>query len=337
MNWLQQFGLMPSGGLAWPSIVAVIPSACSLALNAKLSFVAASRQSKIRLAAALGVAALSSAAGASTGSKQALLMPLVAAFGGFILGIRRPWPIIAAIAVSLPAFVGLEEWNKSLRSLIWTPDSNHSYAERIAALGDAAALAIQDYEAQSSLGDLSRLCTAIPMMQTMESIRRGQGISAMDALVIPHVPRAIWPGKPQVLVGEVLYEQFSGNPGGSHSSPGQPAEAFMYGGWLGLVAIGAIMGCLATVASAIIARLWAARQAAALGTLSLITINFGKSENWLWAYVPSVVGCVAILVTLKILARALETPWFNRGGRRLIAKDVRLRENPGLGSFHAGQ
>ncbi len=304
-HWLQQLGLIPSVGTTLPSVVLVIPSACSLAMNAKLSHVAAIRLSARWIAVALGVVVLSAVAGATTGMKQAIVMPCVAAFGGFMLGARRPWPIIAAIAVSLPAFVVLQEWNQSLRSLIWSPDATYSSTERIAALGDAAALVREDDRAESSLKGLSRLCTAVPMMQTMELVRREEGVPAMDGLIIPHVPRAIWPGKPQVVVGEVLYSRFSGNPGGSSSSPGQPAEAFMYGGWLGVLAIGAAMGCLAASASAVISQLWATRRAAALGTLSLITINFGKCENWLWAYVPSVVGCVAILVTLQVLAGML--------------------------------
>jgi hypothetical protein len=315
-NWLQQIGLIPSGATAVPSVLLVMPSVCSLALNAKLAYVAATRSSATWIAVALSVVTVSTAAGASTGMKQSLLMPCVAAFGGLMLGARRPWPIIVAVAVSLPAFFFLLQWNKSLRSLIWSPDVTYSLTERIAALGDAATLVITNDAAESSPVGLGRLCTAVPMMQTMDLVRRGEEISVMDGLVIPHVPRAIWPWKPPVVIGEVLYSRFSGNPGGSSSSPGQPAEAFMYGGWLGVLTIGAAMGTLGAVASAIIAQLWAARRAAALGTLSLITINFGKCENWLWAYLPTVAGCVAILVILQFIAGTLWKPGLARAKGR---------------------
>jgi hypothetical protein len=304
IHWFKQFNAF---SLTWtfvPSVASVLPFACCLALNAKLSYNATIRASAGRIALALGVLSLSAMAGATTGMKEALAAPCVAAFGGLMMGLRRPAPVIAAIVLGIPVFLALQSWNKAARSSLWDPTVTLSPGQRVAAVGDAAAIAVRDDTAESSSVGMNRLCTAVPMMQTMELIDGGDGISTVDGLVIPHVPRALWPDKPLVLVGEVLYSRFSGNPGGSSSSPGQPAEAYMYGGWVGVIAIGVAVGLLGAAASTIIGQLWTCRHAAAIGTLCVVAIKFGKCENWLWAYLPALLNCVLTLIVLQLTHRA---------------------------------
>jgi hypothetical protein len=307
IHWLKQVSAF---SLTWtfvPSIALVFPFACCLALNAKLSYRATMHAGTGRIALALGALSLSVTAGATTGMKETLLAPCVAAFGGLMMGLRRPSPVIAAMVLALPVFLAIQSWHKSARSLLWDPTVTLSSGQRVAAAGDAVAIAVGDdtRTVESSVVRLQRLCTAVPMMQTMALVDRGDAISMIDGLVIPHVPRALWPGKPLVLVGEELYSRFSGNPGGSSSSPGQPAEAYMYGGWAVVAVIGLSLGLLGAAASTIIGQLWNCRHAAAMGTFCVVTINFGKCENWLWAYLPALLTCLVILAVLQFACRAL--------------------------------
>lgn len=320
--WLGQLGIVPLRGGVLPSGILILPLICCLALNLKLCF-QATQQPRSRggraIALAIGVLSVSVLCGAAAASKEQTLMPAVAAFAGFMLGVRRPWPIAAAIVIALPAFVVVQTFNKLSRAVIWDSEAKLSAEDRIEAIGRTALAVVFEDRSGSHIDGLNRLCTAVPMMQTLELVRRQDGISFVDGLVVPYIPRAVWPSKPQVMVGNTLYRKFSGDEGGgSSSSPGQPAEAFMYGGWFGVVTLGVGMGLLAAFASSMVQHFWAARKAASLGVVMLMALNFGKCENWLWAYVPSLVNCAVLLIALQLLSHLVSRSkqWNGRTFRR---------------------
>jgi hypothetical protein len=304
IHWLSELGLIapPSGFL--PSGLLMVPLIGCLALNAKVSYVATQRPSGLSVTIAFCVLTLSAICGAATGMKQAILMPTVASFGGFMLGTRRPWPIAAAISVALPAFVVLQTFNQLSRAVIWDSTAKLSVIQRIEAIGSAAISVVSPKQSEVELADMSRLCTAVPMMQTLELLQRRDGISVLDGLVIPYVPRVLWPDKPAVVTGGTLYEKFTGQIGSS-SSPGQPAEAYMYGGWFGVVAVGFGVGAVGAFAGAIVRELWCGRKAACLGVTVLMALTFGKCENWLWTYVPAVLNAVVVLVGFRLVANCV--------------------------------
>lgn len=297
-NWLIQMGLVSRVSALLPHALVSIPSVCCFALNTKLAYEATQARSGRTILFAFGVLSCSVVAGASTGMKEAMLTPILACFTGFMLAYRRLWPVVAVSLAALPIFLALQTWNSMSREVIWDEDRRLGAADRVLAMAEVTRVAIQVGEAQQSDSGLSRLCTLVPMLRTLELLRHDQGISVADGLVGPLVPRVLWPSKPSVVIGSTLYERFTGYEGSS-SSPGQPMEAYMYGGWTGVVAIGLSLGLLAAFASVLIGALWGSHKAASLGILIPLSLSFLKCENWLYGYLPALINCVVVLLIVR--------------------------------------
>jgi hypothetical protein len=306
LHWFVQFGLASKVGVGLPSAILGVPLVCCLALNVKLAYETARHPVGRRLVTALGVLGISMLGGAIGGMKEALLLPAFAAFAGLMLAVRRPWPIAIAVVTAIPAFLALKAWNDSNRSVMWDQTVKLSTRDRLAVLVDNIGESSEADDAETYFEGMRRLCTAEPMLQTLGLVRNKDGISLVDGLIIPHVPRALWPDKPSVVVGGVLYEKFTGHTGSS-SGPTQPAEAFMYGGWVGVVVIGCALGLLGSIAGRVVQQLWHTRKAASLGALVLVAMNFAKCENWFWTYLPSLLNGIVILLGLR-----LGTFWLSR-------------------------
>jgi hypothetical protein len=304
VSWIAQLGMVADIATSLPHGILMIPHVCCLAINAKVCHMATQSRSWHSIAIALSIAIPSVIAGAATGMKEAMLTPILAGGAGFMMAYRRPWPIIAAIALALPAFVVLQAWNTVSRTVIWDETRALSPTERVSEIGQVTTDALSAPDDLLTGSEISRLCTAVPMLQTLELLHHDNGIAIQDGLLIPLVPRAIWPDKPSIKIGATLYERFTGHEGSS-SSPGQPAEAYMYGGWVGVVAIGVGIGVLAVVGSTFLRELWDADKAASVGAVLPLAVMFLKCENLVYGYLPALLNCLVVLLVIRSVSMPL--------------------------------
>jgi hypothetical protein len=302
LNWALELGLVPNPEPVAPSVLLQAPAAICLALNARLAYRVTQQASFRSVSTAIGVIAISAMSGAASGMKQQTVTVLLSAFVGFTLGVRRAWPLVMAMAFGLPVFMYLQAANSAYREAAWYGDARISALERVALVNKAVwEVAASEEWRPFAYESASRLCTAVPMVRTLELDRAGNGMSFTEGFLTPSVPRLFWHDKPAIVTGGTLYERMSGN-AGSSASPGQPAEAFMYGGLIAVMLMGCGLGVLGACSSEIIQQLWAFRRASLLGVMTLTAVIFGKCENWLCMYLPTLINSISISIGLRLLA-----------------------------------
>jgi hypothetical protein len=115
LNWLTQLGATVTLGVLLPSTVLVIPFACSLGINTKLSYEAGRRPGLWNNLLAVSVLGVSATTDATTGMKQEILFPELAAFASLMLAVRRsirPWHRHSPISMRMANLVAFG-WNAS--------------------------------------------------------------------------------------------------------------------------------------------------------------------------------------------------------------------------------
>jgi hypothetical protein len=280
-----------------PSTVTLLMQCAYLASLATVCARAAQRPSAGRLLLAFLAAAAALAIGASTAMRENLVLPAIACAAGLSLGTRRPrLVLVILIALGAISFGAISRWNRANRITLWDERREFSPAERIeTAIGSITSPQPEEDTRDDPIA--VRFVTAIPMMQTMKLTEDEYGVSIVEGFFLPLVPRVAWPQKPPVTIGDELYYRFTGNQGSS-SSPGQPAEAQMYGGPPAVAAIGFLLGVLAEFMACAIHAAWFCRSASFIGLAIPVAIPFLKCENWLFGYFASLPSALAIMAAL---------------------------------------
>jgi hypothetical protein len=301
-RWLQLAGYPIWGSIQVPSVLPMVLSAGSLALIALLAFRASERPSVRSWLTITMVMSLTVLLGAALGMKETDVVPCFAFALGCVLARgmpKLPW-VVALVPLVVIAFLGLSAWTYSNRQDLWqdTSSANRGVIDRVAViLGNATSRSESSDDDGFMRNNIARIAMAIPMMQTLELIDSGRGLSLREGVVQPLVPRTLWPDKPRVEIGAVIFERFTGQ-WGSSSSPGQPAEAFMYLGWPGVVLFGSAMGLMAGVVASVVGVLHRLRNVAAIGLLLPCIVPFLKCENFLYAYPADVLSAAVVLLAV---------------------------------------
>ncbi len=304
-GWSTQLGFVPSlNGIA-PSPIVMIPKIGVFGLAMTVCYHAARGRKPWPILLAVAVVAWSALIALPSAMKEEVLSQLLAGLAGVLLAERSWRPIAFGLLAGLPFLVVLNLWVSVNRSIVWETGANLDPISRLSSTLGVGMTGASDAQAIAASGDgiMYRLCTAIPMAETVLMIGRGESLGAFDGLVGPLVPRVLWPDKPAVDLGERLYAAFSGNAVVSSNSPNLPAESFMYGGWFGVAAAGLMLGASAGILGSVSARLWASSNVIGLAVLIPVALLYAKCENWLHQYPALLLSIVPLLVAAAWLTR----------------------------------
>jgi hypothetical protein len=302
-GWATSFGMVPSlNGIA-PTPIVMMPAIGVLGLLITLCYQAATRRTLANAMLAIAALGLSCVLALPSAMKEGVLSPVLAGLAGVVMASRSWRPIAAAAILGVPGVLVLNFWTHTNRQDVWTAVSGLPSAGRFeyaltVGLGDGLSV---EALTRSAEGLIHRLCTLIPMAETVLMIDRNDSISMADGLIVPLTPRALWPDKPAVDIGERLYHSFSGNYGSSNS-PNLPAETYMYGGWMGILIAGVALGFSAGLLGHCASRFWERRVFFGLAVMIPAALLYGKCENWLHQYPVLLISLAPLLVLIEVLS-----------------------------------
>ena len=289
-----------AASLHFPMSIVAAAQAGALGLVFKTAYDAAGRPSSASVIRVAMVSLTNCTFGAVTGMREAVVLPLVAALAGCMLAIARPWPLMIAAALSIPLGLQLTFWNEANRKDLWFGGQSTSLTNRLETIFRNS---IQELSAEVENDPaITRLVTVIPMMRTLDLIRDHEGFTLWEGMATPLIPRAFWPEKPLKPFSQELHQRFSRwrDPNATSSaSAGQPAEAYMYAGWPGVILIGFALGAVASALSAACELARVSRRPAMLGLQTAVALIFLKCEGQLaWPFVGAVWSTFLLIFAL---------------------------------------
>lgn len=303
-GWATSFGVIPSlNGIA-PSPIVMLPQIGVLGLLIALCHRATAVRRTGTVALAIAAVGLSFVLELPSAMKEQMLKPLLAGFVGVVMAARSWRPIAAVAILSIPAVLMVNGWVQTNRLSLWAVRADLSPGARLASaltvgLGDVLSV---EGVLRSADDFMQRLCTLLPMAETLLMIERNDAISAVDGLIVPLTPRLLWPQKPIITIGGRLYHSFSGNYG-SNSSPSLPAECYMYGGWVGILVIGMTLGASAGLLGLLARHYWQRVVCTGASVMMIAALQYAKCENWLYGYPSLLISLIPLLWLVNWLSR----------------------------------
>jgi hypothetical protein len=334
-GWATSFGVIPSlNGIA-PTPIVMLPKLGVLGLLIALCHRANAVRRPGPIAVAIAAVGLSIVLELASAMKENMLEPLVAGLVGVVMASRSWRPIAAAAILSIPLMLLLTGWTATNRSNLWAVGADLSPSGRpglalTVGFGDVLSV---DGVLRSADDFMHRLCTLIPMAETLLMIERNESISVVDGLIVPLTPRLLWPHKPIIDIGERIYQSFSGNCGSSNS-PNLPAECYMYGGWLGILVIGMTLGAFAGLLGLLARRYWERRVYTGTAVMVMVALQYGKCEDVLYRYPALLISLIPLLWLVN---------WFSGAGAAVRSSmqgpsvPIMVRHSPPLQSSRANR
>lgn len=307
-GWATSFGVIPSlNGIA-PTPIVMLPKIGVLGLLLTLCHQAATRPGPAHVLIAVAAVGWSFAQAMTSAMKEEVISPLLAALAGVVMATRSWRPIAASAILGIPVVLALNLWvmmnREGMSAVNDLPPGMR--LEHALTVGLSDGLSVETLTL-STENFMRRLCTLIPMAETLLMIDRNESISMIDGLVVPLTPRVFWPDKPSIDIGGRLYQSFSGLYGSSNS-PNLPAETFMYGGWLGILMGGLALGVSAELLSLIGNDFWERRIFFGVSVMIPFALLYGKCESWLHQYAVLSIALVPLLAATSMV--------FSHGKRR---------------------
>ncbi len=179
-------------------------------------------------------------------SKTSLVLTLVSVSAGLWFDRRSRWVLIGLLCVAATLYFGI------LADLCNSGRNNPKYSEYGNGISDREQILSETLDArlrgdrstaQPPKGLLGRFASAHVQAFLIEEYNSGARGTTMAKPWQALVPRVLWKDKPVVLYGENLDAHvFRRANSGSALAPTYTAEAYWNGGWLGLIAVSAVLG-----------------------------------------------------------------------------------------------
>ncbi len=263
-----------------------------------------------------GILSVEIAVGVVMFSKSEVMVALVCAFLGLMMGKPTLKVVLLAGVAGLLVYSALSELVAFGRQRINDETGTHYQA----GWGRRAEI-VDEYLSKVGTGydpmqkSWLRLCYSDAQVFAMEEYSVGRPGYSMQEAAYSVVPRAIWPGKPVMTdVGSRFNELYTGNPN-SQSSPGVFAEAYWNGSWVLVIASGLWIGTWLVLLETLIFSSFAQGKAWVI-PCALICIRMGgRPDGWL---VPDYVGTLPLIVGMYTVTYLVFYNYLSSSGRPAI-------------------